>query len=100
MLQIELNGKDIETKELFMNEIDRAFELPPYFGKNWDALWECLNDLYWIKENKINIRIHNTNELFGKHKVNLISFFNDLTERSKDDFELGKSEKLITIEYL
>ena len=100
MLQIELKGKDIETKELFMNEMDSAFGLPPYFGRNWDALWECLNDLYWIKENHITIRIHNIDGLFGKHKVNLISFFNDLAKRSKDDFELGQSEKLITVEYL
>ncbi len=100
MLLIELNGKDIETKELFMNEVERAFGLPPYFGRNRDALWECLNDLHWIKETNINIRVYNMNHLFGKHKVNLISFFNDLTESSNNNFELGNSEKLITVEYL
>jgi len=37
--------------------IDLAFNLkfPNYFGFNWDALWDCIRDLSWIKEKEITI---------------------------------------------
>ncbi|WP_375431949.1 barstar family protein [uncultured Friedmanniella sp.] len=29
-------------------EVERALSLPPWFGRNWDALWDCLTDLSWL----------------------------------------------------
>ena len=34
--------------ELF-DELALAFEFPDYFGRNWDAVADCLGDLEWLE---------------------------------------------------
>ena len=47
-----LDGSKIADKESFFKAIALAMDFPDYFGHNWDALRECLNDLSWIKEER------------------------------------------------
>jgi RNAse (barnase) inhibitor barstar len=37
----------IETKEQLLDIVASAMEFPDYFGKNWDALSDCLGDMMW-----------------------------------------------------
>lgn len=40
-----------ELFDLFSKELN----FPDYFGRNWDALYDCMSDLAWIPEHKIII---------------------------------------------
>ena len=40
--------------ELF-EVLQRELRLPDYFGRNWDALSECLRDLSWILQRRVAI---------------------------------------------
>ncbi len=44
-----LDGKAIRDKKTFLEHIARAMKFPDYFGKNWDALQDCLTDLQGIE---------------------------------------------------
>jgi len=43
-----LNGDDAGTRAGFFQELARALRFPDYFGRNWDAVYDCLTDLNWL----------------------------------------------------
>jgi hypothetical protein len=43
--KVDLSGAS--TKEDFLRNISEALEFPSYFGMNWDAFEECINDMEW-----------------------------------------------------
>ncbi len=43
--RIDLNCK---TPEQLFEQVARELQFPSYFGKNWDALLDCLRDLSWF----------------------------------------------------
>ncbi|NUP46636.1 MAG: barstar family protein [Catenulispora sp.] len=45
---VVLDGSVVVDKTSFLNECDRAYNFPVYFGRNWDALADCLADLQWL----------------------------------------------------
>jgi RNAse (barnase) inhibitor barstar len=42
---VVLDTHDVADKPGFMEAVSTAFELPGWFGRNWDALAECLGDV-------------------------------------------------------
>ncbi len=43
-----IDGHKSQNVYDFLNNISIAFKFPDYFGYNYDALDECLNDLAWL----------------------------------------------------
>ena len=41
---IELSAHDWHDETRVMDELSRAFSFPDYFGRNWDAVSDCLSD--------------------------------------------------------
>lgn len=54
-----IDGKASQTEELLYEQLESAFQLPDYFGKNLDALFDCLNDLSWLDATEIVFYIKN-----------------------------------------
>ena len=44
-VRIDLHG--CEEKEAVLARIAQALDFPDWFGRNWDALADCLDDLSW-----------------------------------------------------
>ncbi|MGW3630254.1 barstar family protein [Streptomyces sp. NPDC005122] len=44
-VRLDLTG--VTGKSAFMDRCARALDLPDWFGRNWDALADCLGDLSW-----------------------------------------------------
>ncbi|WP_405655220.1 barstar family protein [Streptomyces sp. RK9] len=47
-LALDLTG--VLDKDAFMDRCAGALELPDWFGRNWDALADCLTDLSWTTD--------------------------------------------------
>jgi hypothetical protein len=43
-----IRGHKAQTKSALFDEFAAALQFPHYFGENWDAFVECLNDLAWL----------------------------------------------------
>lgn len=41
------------SKELALEALSIAFDMPRWFGHNWDALADCLTDLEWLPDQPI-----------------------------------------------
>ena len=42
-MDVELDGRQIRSVEDFHTEISRALDFGPYYGKNFDALWDRIS---------------------------------------------------------
>lgn len=45
LLPIRVGGGEARDKESLMTALAAKMNFPPYFGRNWDALRDCLTDL-------------------------------------------------------
>jgi len=58
-----IHSKKYTDLDNFYSLIARRLHFPSYFGKNLDALEECLMDLDWIKEKQLVIEFREANKL-------------------------------------
>jgi len=47
-----IDGNEVENKKTFLTVCGAALKFPGYFGGNWDAFEECINDMDWIAPTK------------------------------------------------
>ena len=64
----EIDGAKAASMKDFHDQIGIALKFPDYSGKNLDALDEMINDLEWIKEEKVIIYISNSADWLSKEK--------------------------------
>jgi RNAse (barnase) inhibitor barstar len=43
----EVDLKGVDNRDKLLEKLAQALGFPAYFGKNWDALNDCLTDLAW-----------------------------------------------------
>jgi hypothetical protein len=57
---------NIKTEEMLLNALSVELHFPDYFGKNWNALDECVHDLSWLSPGDV-ILIHKDLPLADNH---------------------------------
>ncbi|WP_103605136.1 barstar family protein [Campylobacter concisus] len=90
MKSVILDAKKMLEKENMHEYFAKKFDLPEYYGKNLDALFDCLCE---INEPTL-IKIKNENALDSAIKESLIQLFRDVcSENALVKFEPLKDEK-------
>jgi hypothetical protein len=58
-----VKGKKCRNTQTLFNEFSAAFQFPYYFGENWPAFSECMNDLEWLPGDSYGLFIDNTDQI-------------------------------------
>jgi hypothetical protein len=83
--------KSIGDVKTLLDVLFEKLELPGYFGFNWDALSECLEDLSWLKQYRVVILHHDLPKL---PKADLSIYLNILQECTRS-WKPGEDHQLI-----
>lgn len=63
-----IDGIQCPTIQSFLVEIGRAFSFPDYYGKNLDALNDCITDLDWIPKENYTLIINNSESFLNANE--------------------------------
>ncbi|MGH9526411.1 MAG: barstar family protein [Terriglobales bacterium] len=70
-----VRGGKMRTRREALDEMAAALQFPWYFGENWDALDECMQDLEWLGAKHVVIAVGDASELLA-----------DAPERDRETF--------------
>jgi RNAse (barnase) inhibitor barstar len=68
MRLFHLSALDIETKEQLFDSIAIAMEFPDYFGRNWDALIDCLRDMSWVSASGYVLAVYGAEQFWRRQE--------------------------------
>ncbi|MBM7364093.1 barstar family protein [Priestia taiwanensis] len=75
---IIIDGKNCSNVRNLFREFAYKFEFPDDFNENWDEFGECMNDLYWIEEERCTVYIHNSDQLLQDYVEDFNVFMSHL----------------------
>lgn len=84
MKYITLDFSGIKSQEQLYDYFEKVFDLPNYFGRNMDALWDCL--LFWY-DTETTIILKNVNALpsnLGWLGEIMLALFDDLQNEDEN----------------
>lgn len=64
----EIDGAKARTMRSFYPRVAKSLHFPAYFGKNLDALFDCICSLDDIEPKKVVLLIHDSSEFLSKEK--------------------------------
>jgi hypothetical protein len=59
----------ITTKQQLFKFFAEKLRFPEYFGFNWDAFDECINDLSWLNKDKVKVLHGHTVDFYRKGEL-------------------------------
>lgn len=94
-LKVSLQGKNSQTVNNFFDEISRKLLFPDYFGRNFNALDECLSDLEWLNFKGLCIFIEQPHLFLCQEPEDILRYVIEIFTKSSDEWQqpiqLGES---------
>lgn len=85
-----IQGNKCNTIDDFFNEFAMAFEFPDYFGYNWAAFDECINDLDWLSCDAYLLLLTDIDKLLASSEKNFKTLIETLV-RTVDEWTKGRN---------
>jgi RNAse (barnase) inhibitor barstar len=88
-----LRGKKMTRTDELHNEVAAALQFPWYYGENWAAFDECINDLDWMPADFYFLIITEAEELLSKEEDGELSVFLQILQKAAIEWS-GEAESL------
>jgi hypothetical protein len=60
-----VRGRKARTADAFFDEAAAALQFPDYFGENWDAFHDCVDDLAWLHADAVVLGLLDADRLLA-----------------------------------
>ncbi len=89
-----VRGKWCPTTESFFKIAASTWHFPYYFGENWDAFDECINDLEWVKPSNYIFAISDINKLFNEEDDEHLDTLFMLLNEAHKSWTTGENQRI------
>lgn len=80
---VRVDFADCRDKRGVLARISAAFAFPRWFGGNWDALYDCLNDLEWLAARGHLLVLEHADELRRAAPEDFVTLLDVLEESAR-----------------
>ena len=88
-----VDSSKIKNKHDIFNLFSKKLSFPNYFGNNWDAFWDCITDLMWLKNKDTLVKIKDYDILKqkeeGKILIKILTDAKTFWKKHNVDFDLN-----------
>lgn len=99
-LTIIFDGVELGTKGQLLASMKEGLSLPDYFGMNWDALDEVLQDLSWLEGIKtVEITFTNSNMILSADTDENKAIFREIMDSAVEYWREEGKELCFCVEY-
>lgn len=87
MKKVQLDGAACRSQEELHNQLKTVLHLPDYYGKNLDALWDCLTGEVALPVELTWVNFQTSKDALGDYAENLRQLFQEAEEELNGQFQ-------------
>jgi RNAse (barnase) inhibitor barstar len=80
----QVDGERLRSKEALLDALAQEMDFPDYFGRNWDALLDCMRDLSWRRSPGYLLLFEHADELLTSSPSDFTTFIEIAHQASND----------------
>ncbi|NTU16315.1 barstar family protein [Bacillus subtilis] len=88
MRKIIIDGRDIENIEVLHDVLKDKVDFPNYYGRNLDALWDCLTGWVDLPLTLVLKNFEFSNTFLGSYADDVLEVLLEAQEELEDEFKI------------
>ncbi|MCC9088941.1 MULTISPECIES: barstar family protein [Bacillus] len=89
MKKVRLDGAICRSQEELHDQLKTVLHLPDYYGKNLDALWDCLTGEVNLPVELTWVNFQTSKDALGHYAESLRQLFQEAEEELKGQFQVN-----------
>ncbi|AEP91652.1 barstar (barnase inhibitor) superfamily [Bacillus subtilis subsp. subtilis str. RO-NN-1] len=83
-----IDGRDFENIEVLHDVLKDKLDFPDYYGRNLDALWDCLTGWVDLPLTLVLINIDFSKKFLGSYADDVLEVLQEAQEELEDEFKI------------
>lgn len=83
-----IDGRDFENIEVLHDVLKDKLDFPDYYGRNLDALWDCLTGWMDLPLTLVLINFEFSKKFLGSYADDVLEVLQEAQEELEDEFKI------------